>query len=163
MIKINNLLLDSVSAAAKESARRRKNYNFHKESNDLLQRMLNAMEPDTYVQPHKHENPDKREAFVILRGKALIIEFDDQGNITDHVLLYPTEGQFGVEIAPKVYHTIISLAPDTVVYEIKDGPYEVAVDKGFASWAPKENSPEAPVYLKSLVNKVLSAKHEKFD
>jgi len=86
MIKINEEFIEITSAKAKTSKRRRMNYNFHKEDSATLQRMLNAMEPDTYIQPHKHEDPDKVEAFFALRGRILVVEFDDEGNISDHIL-----------------------------------------------------------------------------
>jgi cupin fold WbuC family metalloprotein len=72
--------------------------------------MLNAMEPGTYVQPHKHENPDKREAFLLLRGKMLVVSFDEAGQVTDHVVLDPQAGNFGLEVPPRTYHTLICLA-----------------------------------------------------
>ncbi|MFZ4521157.1 MAG: WbuC family cupin fold metalloprotein [Bacteroidales bacterium] len=152
MIKIDKELLDSISAAAKASPRRRMNHNFHKEYSDTLQRMLNAVEPHTYVQPHKHENPDKREVFIAFRGRILVIEFDDDGTITDHIILDPLKGSHGAEIPERTFHTIIALDPDTVAYEVKDGPYTLIDDKNFASWAPKEGSPEVAEYLSRLLD-----------
>jgi len=154
MIKIDKNLLNETSDFAKKSERKRKNYNFHKIAEDTLQRMLNAIEPGTYVQPHKHENPDKREAFIILRGKALVIEFDNFGNISDYFILdYSTEN-VAVEISAKVYHTLISLSSNTIVYELKDGPYKVENDKNFAKWAPKEGDTSVNEYLKNLIEKI---------
>ena len=138
MIKVTSELLNKVSAKAVESPRKRINHNFHPLMNDPLQRLLNAIEPDTYIQPHKHENPDKREVFFILSGTALVVEFDENGNISDNVILNNSKGNFIVEIAEKTYHSIISLEKGTVVYEIKDGPYSPNDDKNFAKWAPKE-------------------------
>lgn len=151
---INKSLLDQVSAQAKTSDRLRKNYNFHETAEDTLHRMLNALEPDTYVQPHKHENPDKREAFILLRGKLAVITFDDQGGIGQTTILEPGNETFGVEIPPRMYHTIIALQPDTVVYEVKDGPYRVSDDKNFAPWAPAEGDEHAQAYLQSLLEKI---------
>ena len=152
MIPINNKLLDAVSSRAKVSLRLRTNHNFHTTPSDTLHRMLNAVEPFSYVCPHKHENPDKREAFIILRGKMLVVEFDHGGNVTNHIILDPLTGNFGVELPPATYHTIIALAPDTVVYEVKDGPYDVSNDKGFAPWAPIENSADCQAYLTQLLD-----------
>lgn len=154
MIEINQYLLNKVSKEAKTSERKRKNYNFHTELSDPLQRLLNAMEPDTYVQPHKHENPDKREAFIILSGTAGIIEFDESGNITGYTILNQKNGNYGVEIAPGTFHTVVSLENNTVVYEIKDGPYSPIDDKNFATWAPHEKDPEAIIYLLKLKEKI---------
>ena len=113
--------------------------------------MLNAIEPSTYVRPHKHENPDKVEAFVILKGKVLIVEFDDSGNIRASIVLSLNDGVYGVEIPPRTWHTIVSLEPETVVYEVKEGPYSPIDDKDFASWAPNENSKECDSYIKDLL------------
>jgi cupin fold WbuC family metalloprotein len=83
MIVIHRQLVSSVSEGAKNSPRLRKNYNFHADYADPVNRMLNAFEPWTYVRPHKHESPDKCEVFVILTGKALALRFDDAGEIPD--------------------------------------------------------------------------------
>ncbi len=154
MIRIDNILLNEVSAQAKISPRRRKNYNFHKEPSDTLQRLLNAIEPLSYVQPHKHENPDKREAFFSLRGRIVVVEFDEEGNIADHTVLDPLTGNFGAEIPERVYHTIIALDDNTVAYEVKDGPYNPADDKNFASWAPKEGEAGMENYTRMLLKKL---------
>lgn len=138
MVHITNSLLDDTSEKAKQAQRLRMNYNFHRELSDTLQRMLNAMEPTTYVQPHKHKDPDKREIFVILRGRVVVIEFDDNGEIIDYLVLDKNMGNYGVEIAPGKWHSIISLESGSVVYEVKDGPYHKIDDKNFADWAPRE-------------------------
>lgn len=153
MIIINNSLLDTLSVRAETAPRKRMNHNFHQQLDDPLQRMLNALEPGTYIRPHKHENPDKYESFLVLRGQALIIEFDDHGNITSHSLLDPSVGYYGAEIAPRIYHTIISLQQGTIVYEAKQGPYLQLSDKNFAPWAPPEGSDEVTAFLEQLIQK----------
>jgi len=154
MIRIDSTLLNQVSAEAKNSPRKRKNYNFHREYSDSLQRLLNAMEPLSYIQPHKHEDPDKREVFFALRGRIAVIEFDAAGNIHDHVILDPAKGNFGTEIQEKTYHTIIALDPGTVAYEVKDGPYGPIADKNFAPWAPREGDPSSGEYLEEILYKL---------
>ena len=152
MIVINEDLVQDVIAKAAVSPRKRINYNFHPKLDDPLQRMLNCLEPGTYIQPHKHENPDKCEAFILLKGKVLVIEFDDEGNITEHAILKAGTETYGAEIAPRIYHTIIPLESGSVVYEIKNGPYSPLDDKNFATWAPKEGKEGCQIYLDKLVN-----------
>ena len=152
MIRIDLPLLEAVSGRAKDSSRKRTNHNFHTDYSDPLQRMLNAIEPGSYIQPHKHENPDKREVFLIFTGRAVVIEYDEYGNITDHILLDPAEGNFGVEIPPRTYHSVIALDSGTVTMEVKDGPYTPIDDKNFATWAPREGDPETSAYLGKLIN-----------
>jgi len=146
MKKITEKLIEEVSQQAKDFPRRRCNYNFHDDFDDLLQRLLNALEPDTYICPHKHENPDKREIFIILTGRVLVVEFDEKGIILDHVILDSDGGVKGVEIPPKTYHTFIGLKEGAVSYEFKDGPYHEGADKGFADWAPEEGSPDGSAF-----------------
>lgn len=153
MIKIDRPLCDATIAEARKSQRKRKNFNFHKDESAIIQRMLNALEPGTYIRPHKHENPDKNEVFILLAGKALVIEFSDDGNISESFVLDVSQGNYGAEIGPGVYHTIISLAPDTVAYEFKEGPYLPATVKHFASWAPEEGSAEVAAYLHQLIER----------
>ena len=156
MIKIQESLLRSLSEKARTNPRKRKNYNFHKKDNDTLQRMLNAMEPSTYVRPHKHVNPDKREVFILLKGKIAVVEFDDEGKIIDKIILDHTSGNYAAEITTASWHTVISFESDSVYYEVKDGPYDSASDKVFADWSPDENSMESLLYLENLKHEIRS-------
>ncbi|MBN2215449.1 MAG: WbuC family cupin fold metalloprotein [Bacteroidales bacterium] len=151
MIKIDNSFISGIVKEAKRSARRRKNHNFHKVPEDTLQRMVHAMEPDTYVQPHKHENPDKREAFIILKGSVAVIEFDEKGVVMDYIIMNHESGNYGVDIQPGTWHTLICLETGSVVYEVKDGPYNPSDDKQFASWAPCEGDPDALKYNEQII------------
>jgi len=75
MLKIvSPKLLAELSQKANNSPRKRLNHNFHDDLADPINRMLNAFEPGTYIQPHKHENPDKREVFIVLRGSLVVLE-----------------------------------------------------------------------------------------
>ncbi|MGB2600413.1 MAG: WbuC family cupin fold metalloprotein [Candidatus Omnitrophota bacterium] len=150
MIKITGNLIQDVAGKTKETARKRSNYNFHTAYEDPINRMINAVEPEAYFPPHKHEGPDKREIFLILSGKVIFIEFEDTGRIKDHIILDPLAGNFGVEISAGTWHSLIPLE-SSVLYEIKDGPYDSDSDKVFAGWAPKENEQG----VKEFVDKIL--------
>lgn len=145
---INKATLDDLTRQAQVSPRKRQSKNYHPLLSDRLQRMLNAFEPGTYVRPHRHWDMQKREVFVILRGRLLVIFFDDAGNVTDRVILDAAQGNHAVEIAPDEWHLATALKSGTVVYEIKDGPYDATTDKQFAPWAPDENDPLADNWLK---------------
>lgn len=146
-------VLSDVSSEAQQSDRKRKNYNYHKEFADPINRMLNAFEPGTYVQAHKHEDPDKREVFIVLKGKLGIICFDDEGEISETYTLSPYPGNPGIEIPERVWHMVVALEKGTVAYEIKDGPYSPADDKNFAPWAPNEGDEASAEYLKQIIEK----------
>lgn len=150
---VDSFFLEKLSHEADISPRKRKNFNFHETSEDLMQRMLNALHPETYIRPHKHENPDKREIFILLTGEMALILFDDEGNV-ENVIHFELKNISLVEIPPAVWHTLISLKENTVYYEIKDGPYLVDNDKTFATWSPAESAPEAKSYLENLKKEV---------
>lgn len=154
IIKITDALIEDVLKKASASPRKRTNYNFHNDYTAPIQRMLNAGYPGTYVRPHKHENPDKIEVFIILKGQAVIVEFDAEGKIVDHMILDPSKGGYAVEIPPKVWHTFIALKPGTVLYEVKEGPYNKEVDKNFASWAPEEGTEAARAFNKRVLEEL---------
>ena len=153
---VSSKLLSELSQKAALLPRKRLNLNFHEELTDPINRMLNAFEPGTYIQPHKHENPDKREVFIILKGALVVVIYDESGNPIDFVLLDPQKGTYAIEIPPRVWHSVISLESGTVVYEIKDGPYLPISDKNFASWAPKEGDPKCDEYLARLTEQYYS-------
>lgn len=149
--KININLIESLSRTAQQAPRRRINLNFHHGDPDVFQRMLNALEPGSYVQPHKHQSPDKDEVFVILRGKLAVLTFDDAGKVDDSVVLDASQGQFACEVPARTWHMIAALESGTVVFEFKHGPYDPTTDKTFAPWAPPENHPDSELYLEKLL------------
>lgn len=148
---INEGMLRELSLQAQRAPRKRMNLNFHWGDGDLLQRMLNAFEPGTYVRPHRHCNPAKREVFVVLKGSVGMMFFDDNGGLSDVVALSSSQGIYAVEVEAGEWHCVVSLEKGSVVYEIKDGPYDPLTDKDFAPWAPAEGSDASDGYLQRLL------------
>jgi cupin fold WbuC family metalloprotein len=148
MIKINSQLIDSVIEQARTSPRRRMNYNFHPELNDPVQRLLNALEPWTYIRPHKHTT--KEESFVLLRGTILAVVFNDDGSIRDHAVLSQKTGILGIEFEENSFHMLTSLETGSAVFEIKEGPFVPHTEGSSAPWAPKEGTPEAKGFLEKV-------------
>lgn len=137
---------------AKSLPRLRKNYNIHRDLNDPVQRLYNAMEPNTYVRPHRHQGGNRWEFFQIVSGRAAILTFDEHGVVCEKIELSGTGPNFAVEIPGNVWHTVVSLETGTVLFEIKQGPYQAVSDKDFAPWAPKEGVPEASNVIHWLCN-----------
>lgn len=118
---IDDLLLNRVSAQAKDSPRLRMNYNFHQSLEDKCHRMLNAVEPGTEVPIHRH--PTKDESFVILRGKVRSTTYNDDGSVIESVVLCAEDGIYGVDIPKNIWHRLESLEPNSVIFECKEGPF----------------------------------------
>jgi cupin fold WbuC family metalloprotein len=132
-------------ANAAASPRKRANLNVHKTLEDPIQRMLNVFQPGTYVRPHRHE-PHRFELFLVLSGRAGLLMFDEGGAVSESAVLEPG-AVWAVELPGFVWHTVVSLAEDTALFEVKPGPYAPLTDKDFAPWAPSEDGPEAKTLL----------------
>lgn len=150
LVVVTSELAEAALDYSRTSPRRRVILPFHKSDADPLHRMFNAAQPGSYVRPHRHVTPPKAEIFLVLRGALALFVFEDDGRIRDCVRLEAGGERFGVDLGPGLYHCFIALVPDTLLYEIKTGPYEPMSAKDFAPWAPEEDSSEAAAYLRSL-------------
>ena len=146
MQRIDDAALESVVAAARAHARRRMNHNLH-QMQDPVHRLLNAMEPDSYVQPHRHLTPPRRETLAVLRGRGAILVFDDRGALSTRATLSPNGPDHVIELEPGAWHSLVALEPGTVWFEVKEGPYAPPPPADVANFAPAPNSPDAAGYL----------------
>lgn len=147
---IDRALLDAVSAEAKASSRGRKNRNFHPENEYPAHRLLNAIEPGSYVPPHRHLDALKDETMAVLRGRLGLVLFDDAGTVSRAVVLGPGEDVLGADIPHGTWHSVLALEPGTVFLEAKAGPYAPPSAEEKAPWAPGEGVPEAAAYQQRL-------------
>ncbi|MGE5548230.1 MAG: WbuC family cupin fold metalloprotein [Solirubrobacterales bacterium] len=136
-----------LSARAAGQPRKRLNLNLHPVPDDPVQRMLNALEPGTYVRPHRHEG--RWELFVLLSGSCVVLTFADHGRVADRVVLSPATALVA-EIPEGTWHTVLPLEPGTMIFESKTGPYRPAEVKDFAPWAPVEGEPGAAAFRQWL-------------
>lgn len=147
---ISRELLDQLTEAARHSPRLRMNHNLHSADNSRCHRLLNAIEPSSYIRPHRHLDHEKTEGFILLRGRLGIVAFADDGTVVQTVLLSGATGNQAIDIPHGVYHTGVSLGSGTVFYESKGGPYLPLTEAEKASWAPEDDDPAALAYLEQL-------------
>lgn len=151
---IDGALLDAVSAQAAAGPRGRKNYNFHAADDAPAHRLLNAIEPGSYVAPHCHLGHGKDETFLVVRGRLGLVVFTSTGEVAQTFALAPLGadgGTAGVDIPRGTFHSVVALAPGTVFFEAKAGPYAPSTPEERAAWAPAEGTPEAAEYYRKLV------------
>ncbi len=156
MTIIDDDLVTRKCADAEANFRHREIHYFHTGDSDTLHRMLNIMQPGSYIRPHRHYDPPKGESIFILRGLLGVVLFGLDGSVADddYVLLDARRGVYGVDIRAEAWHTIMALSPDTVIFEAKPGPYVRATDKGWPDWAPAPDAPEAPAYCMDLEDRL---------
>ena len=152
---INEQLLDETQAKALQSPRLRMNYNFHERLDDPINRLLNAMEPGTYLRPHRHLNPAKDEIFLLLRGKVAVFLFSQDGNISAFSFVFAKEGAYGAEIKAGTWHGLLVLESGSVIYEIKQGPFAPLAPENLAPWSPEaEDTEGVKKYLEWLESQI---------
>lgn len=154
--RIDHALLSDVALEAAASPRRRKNRNFHPTDDHPGHRLLNAMEPDSYIPPHRHLDPTKDETMVCLKGRLGLVIFDEAGALTERIVAAPGSDVLGFDIPHGVFHSVVALESGTVFLEAKAGPYRPLTAEERAPWAPLEGEPEAPSYLERLRSALVS-------
>ena len=117
---INDELLNKVTRKAEESPRLRMNHNFHESLDAKAQRLINVLLPGTVLPIHRHRHT--AETYVLLRGKMMVVFYNDLGAQMERFLLDPTIGNYGVNILRGQWHGIEVIEP-SAIFEVKDGPY----------------------------------------
>jgi cupin fold WbuC family metalloprotein len=150
--------LDGLTNQAKESPRLRQHRNVHQSYQEASQRLFNAIEPRSYIRPHRHVSDPREELLIAVRGLMALVTFDDQGAVTN-VLRFGTdrhgdEMAVGAEVSSSTWHTVIALEPGCVLLEVKAGPFDPTQPKDLAPWAPEESSDAASTYLGRLLERV---------
>lgn len=122
-MKITQALLDSLTEQAKISPRLRMNYDLRNSEIDQSQRMLNAIEPDSVVPIHRHQN--STETVVCLRGHLVIEYYDELNRMCDEAIDITPNGQIvAVNIPIGQWHSIRAMESGSVILEMKNGAYE---------------------------------------
>ena len=142
---INQQLLVNLLAEAASSPRQRKNKNFHASDDAACHRLLNALQPETYVQPHCHFSADKEETMVVLIGKMGLILFNDDGSVAMTQVASAGGDCVGINIPPRMFHSLVALEP-VVFFEAKAGPYVPVALEERAAWAPSEGDAACAQY-----------------
>ena len=121
-MKIDNQLLDTLSAQAKANPRLRQSYDLRTTPEDQSQRILNAVEPGTILPIHRHRG--STETIIVLRGKVVQHYYNDAGEKTASYELAPNTAQVGMSVPVGQWHALESLEEGSVIFESKDGAYQ---------------------------------------
>jgi len=147
--------LSQLTAEARTSPRKRKNLNLHPSDDFCCHRLFNSIEPGSYIRPHRHLATEKDETFVIVSGALGVIMFNDDGSINSSAVLTVGGPAIAVDIPHGRFHGAVSLAPGTVFFEAKAGPYLPLLPEEQAQWAPLDGTNEASAYLSILTAHLL--------
>jgi cupin fold WbuC family metalloprotein len=149
---------NKLTSEAQSNPRKRKHRNIHESFEDPSQRLFNAIEPCSYIRPHRHATDARDELLIAVRGLMALVTFDEHGKVTRTVRFGLDKNHedlaVGAEIPANTWHTVIALEPASVLLEVKAGPFDPNQPKDLAQWAPDEGGPNAQQYLEQLSSKV---------
>lgn len=134
MKSLDTAALQQLADTARQSLRLRANHNFHAELPDPIQRLAIAMQPRTYVRPHRH--PHTFEVLFPLSGRFVVLHFDDQGVVTRRTVL--GEDCKVLETPAGEWHAVLSLDDGGVIFEVKHGPYMPIAAEDYLPGTPAE-------------------------
>ena len=140
---VDRAAIDQLASEAAASPRRRAHLLLHTDHADLVQRLLIALQPGTYVRPHHHSV--QWEMLVLLQGGAEVLSFSEDGRLLARIRMNAAARITQIPVG--AWHGFVVLKPNTVVMEIKPGPYRA---NEFAAWAPAERDDNVPNYLEWL-------------
>lgn len=138
MKTIDKKLITDLIEQAKASPRKRAHYNLHPNLDDKIHRLCIAVEPGSYVRPHRHLDPKKWELLVILKGKLDVLTFNDKLEVAERYHMDAKGDIRSLEIDAGIWHTFVSMEEGSVVMEVKQGPYSYPPEKDSCQWAPRE-------------------------
>ena len=140
-----------VASEARLSPRRRMNYNFHRSTDDAVNRLLNAMHRGSYLPVHRHLSPSRSESCVVLRGSVGVTIYDDAGGVVTRRRVSADGPCCGFDIEAGVWHGLVVLSDDTVLFEVKQGPYVPIAPDNIAPWSPPaEDAGAVAEFIKEL-------------
>ena len=119
---IDSLILDKLTAQAKELPRLRMNLDLRNSDADSSQRMLNAIEPGSVVPIHRHQKTS--ETVAVLRGRVVEEYYSSEGVVEASFELAAGGPICALNIPAGQWHTLRALESGTVILEMKDGAYE---------------------------------------
>jgi cupin fold WbuC family metalloprotein len=128
---------------AETSDRKRAHKLLHTSHDDQVQRLVIMTELGTYVRPHQHTK--QWEMLALLRGRCDVLRFSANGELIGRIEMSAASPV--VQIPIGIWHGVYVLEKETMLFEVKPGPYR---PNEFADWAPPEGDPAVPEYLKSL-------------
>lgn len=135
---LDSNLYNKLREHAQESERLRYHLNLHRFYDEPVQRVIISLMHGTYIPPHYHELNNQWECFNVISGDVCVLIFDRNGTVTEKIYLGQKTGVFGIELSPNTTHTLLCVSDDSMILEIKEGPFNPGKAKVKPHWSPDE-------------------------
>lgn len=151
VIRVNEDVIQEMKNSAKENISGKIRYCFHESENANMQEMLFVVSNSGYSRPHMHK--EVAESHVVVDGEGYCVLFDQFGNIMEAFRI-STEDNFIYRIQKGIWHMVIPLSEQMVIYEIREGKFDSSTNI-FPEWAPKEGDEgKIKQYKQNLINRI---------
>ena len=129
-----------MTAQAKASPRLRMNLDLRNTPDDQSQRMLNALEPGTVMPIHRHQHTS--ETVVVLRGKVKWLYYNDEGELTDTILVEAGGNICGLNVPKGQWHSLECIESGSVILETKNGVWEALEEEDLLYLSSTSKAPK---------------------
>jgi len=147
---LDQSLFAELAEKAATSPRGRHHHNFHR-MEEPCHRLAVGMQPGTYIPPHCHLSADKAETLLVLKGRLGLLVFNETGEVLAKRVMQAGGECPGVDLPPGVFHALVVLEPDTLLFECKAGPYRPLGEGEQPGWAPREGDAGAAQYQRWML------------
>jgi cupin fold WbuC family metalloprotein len=147
---IDRSQIEGLAMQATAVPRKRAHLLLHDGPADPVQRLLIALQPNSYVRPHHHSR--QWEMLILQQGRGALLIFDDNARLVDRIELSSSTPV--VQIPIGTWHGFVVLKKNTVVIEIKPGPF---LANEFAQWSPEEGDANGRTFVEWARNAALGA------
>ncbi len=151
MVCLDAAALTDLLRQAEASPRLRSHLLLHGGHDDPVQRLAIALRRGTYIRPHVHSH--QWEMLTLLRGACDILFFDAAGKVITRAHLASSTGNV-IQIPQGQVHGAVVVEHDTIIVEIKPGPFR---PNEFMDWAPPEGGPDAPAFVQWVEHAAIGA------
>ena len=149
MVDFNKTMMNELIKDSHLSLRKRSAKSFHSPDYHGPRILALCMQMESYLRPHMH-SAEFSEEIIHINGRICLVLFDSEGNINSHKIL--DQNDKIATVPAKTYHLVLSLAEDSMFFEVSQGPYDNLTYKTPASWAPEEGSKDEKSYLDNIKN-----------
>lgn len=151
IVVVGRAEIEFVKAEAARVPRRRARLCLHRSEVDRLHEMVIALDPSTYVRPHRH--PGKSESFHVIEGTARVVVFDEAGGITDVIALGARRNRL-YRLDEARFHTVVIGRRTLVLHEITNGPFDRHGSQLAPFAPPEEDEAAARAYQAELKRRI---------
>jgi cupin fold WbuC family metalloprotein len=140
--------------------RKRLHWNLHSSYESASQILFNCIQCDSYIRPHRHLKANKDEYLFAVQGSFALVLFDEDGSVKSFKCFgtirnrTPLLGDLGVKIESSEWHTVLALEANSILLEVKNGPFVPSEAKEYADWSPKEGSQDSATWLKGILRRL---------